>query len=221
MKFSTIIFSIGLVAAASAKTVSEASAASSKVQKCLEDECPAGDTACQAKKCLGIPAPNYAQVNANTKCATEICTQGDGSAKDTKKYGDCLRECAVQLYLPNGKEGAQYEDIPNPVAAGTESDTNSTTTTTSDTPDDSSSDAKSGTKVTTTKTRVVSSGSNNSTATTDSDSDDSDDKSSGSKTTTTSESTTTETAEPTSDAGKLVASGAALAAVVVGFFFIL
>jgi hypothetical protein len=100
--FIPIVALLGLAAAQSDTTTTAASStnSASSVASCIA-ACDAGDVNCQAV-CVNVPAPNESQILATNECSTNECTQGDGSADDTKKYGECLASCASQYYYVSG-----------------------------------------------------------------------------------------------------------------------
>jgi hypothetical protein len=105
MKFSTAIFSaaclFSLVAAQATTTSAVVPTVSpipeTKEAKCLKT-CGISDTKCQAT-CLGVPTPTEEDIVKTQKCASD-CKQGDGSAEQTKAFGDCQQACYKQYFLP-------------------------------------------------------------------------------------------------------------------------
>lgn len=110
MKFSTIIFSAGLIACvvADATTTSTepfpTSSYDDPTVKCLA-ACAETDVSCRAT-CLGVPTPSEDDVNKSTQCAMK-CDQGSGSPEDTKKYGECQFACYSSYFLPATTGAAQ------------------------------------------------------------------------------------------------------------------
>jgi cobalamin biosynthesis Mg chelatase CobN len=200
MKITAVLFSVGMIAAASAQSSSASSQKKSPI-----DNCDPADVSCQAKE-LNLPYPNMTDVNKTTKCSAD-CPQGDGTAEATQKYADCLEKCRKENYMPGGVSPS-YGSIENndstavtvPTATSTSTSAQATATVTS----------ASGTKTY---------GSSNSTASKTASSDDS--NPSATSTATETASTTTATSTPTASsgaAGKLVASGAGFVAVFAAFF---
>jgi len=120
MRFTTAFVACGLAVAASAQSTTATEAPSSTVSispeqssviACLDD-CEADDLVCLAR-CNPVPNPNKEQVKATHDCVTK-CDQGDGSAADTKAYGECVAVCIKENYYdseegtpdPNGGSGS-------------------------------------------------------------------------------------------------------------------
>ncbi|KAK3906810.1 hypothetical protein C8A05DRAFT_29357 [Staphylotrichum tortipilum] len=110
MRFTSILATAGFALLASAAgtattvapatSVDAASAAASSAQAsilaCL-NACKAGEVGCTSK-CIAVPNPNEAQVNATNTCVA-ACPQGNGSASETAKYSDCVQGCISANYF--------------------------------------------------------------------------------------------------------------------------
>lgn len=214
MKFSAVVFA-GIVAVAYADSSSNSTSSYTPAQQSCLDKCSASDVTCRAS-CLGNPAPTADMANATTKCSA-ACPQGSGTPAETKAYGECLRECAVNHYLPGGTgntgttgstssttstTGSGNSTSPS-TGTGTGSNTNSAS------PSGSSTSYPSSSNSTTSATGSSGSGSGNSTS-----------SSSGTSTSSGDKSTTSHSSspKPSSGAGQLVASGAAFVALIATFF---
>lgn len=86
------------------------------------DQSIGGTDLCCKAACVGVPCPNPAQVDATTECAMS-CNQGNGSAVDTKNYGDCQSACISSLFLTS--TGAAAATGTNSRAAGNSASTTS------------------------------------------------------------------------------------------------
>ncbi|KAI5786440.1 hypothetical protein DFH27DRAFT_258714 [Peziza echinospora] len=132
MKFSTAILSVAclftLVAAQSATVTTSAAPSISaipetKEAKCLKT-CGDSDVKCKAT-CLGVPTPSEEDVAKTQKCAAD-CKQGDGSAEQTKAYGDCQLACFKNNFLP-GTNTFTGTESPKPTGTNTPGNTGGNT----------------------------------------------------------------------------------------------
>ncbi|KAF8246866.1 hypothetical protein K440DRAFT_317821 [Wilcoxina mikolae CBS 423.85] len=105
MKFSTVLFAFGLVAAVSAQTKASSSAApvesssyTQAQQKCMSG---CGSNLSCIAECFGNPAPTEDMVHRTTKCMGD-CKQGDGTAEQTAAYAACQQKCIADQFYSNG-----------------------------------------------------------------------------------------------------------------------
>lgn len=56
------------------------------------------DSCCIAA-CYNVPCPSDSQANDTNTCVA-ACPQGNGSAEDSKKYGECEQACFSSHYFP-------------------------------------------------------------------------------------------------------------------------
>ncbi|KFH42980.1 hypothetical protein ACRE_062630 [Hapsidospora chrysogenum ATCC 11550] len=125
MRFTTAFIACGLAVAASAQsTTADAPSstvsldpAQSSVIACLDD-CDDDDLACLSR-CNPVPNPNKDQVKDTHDCVTK-CDQGEGSAADTKKYGDCVAVCIKEHFY----DSEQGTPDPNGGGSGNDDDSN-------------------------------------------------------------------------------------------------
>lgn len=148
MKFTTVLFSVALIASATAQTTTTTSSApvntnssyGPAVDKCLATCKPENkDYVSCAATCLGNPNPTPEQVNETTKCAA-ACPQGNGTQAETEAYGKCQRACTVKYFLPSPDsvpDATQTDGTSSPTATdsnGNRVNTTSTHSSTSSTP---------------------------------------------------------------------------------------
>ncbi|KAG8420011.1 hypothetical protein J3458_004829 [Metarhizium acridum] len=96
MRFTTFLVSGALAAVAVAQSATtSASVAESSAEACLKN-CPESDVKCRAH-CIPVPSPNDQNV-ANTDACIRKCNQGDGSAEQSKAYGECKKACEEKYY---------------------------------------------------------------------------------------------------------------------------
>ncbi|KAF8534473.1 hypothetical protein BDD12DRAFT_809333 [Trichophaea hybrida] len=105
MKFSTVLFAFGLVAAVSAQTKSSSSAAPAESSSYTpaQQKCLAGcnnNLSCIAE-CFGNPAPTEDMVHRTTKCMGD-CKQGNGTAEETAAYAACQQKCIADQFFSSG-----------------------------------------------------------------------------------------------------------------------
>ncbi|AEO70412.1 1bec0c09-b9d0-44d1-8dbe-2335fc5c03c5 [Thermothielavioides terrestris] len=113
MRLTTILFAGTLALFANAQTTTNTPAtattdAATAAQTSAEaamiaciDKCKPGDVACTSK-CIAVPNPNAAQVNATTTCVAE-CPKGNGTASDTAAYASCVERCiGANYYTASG-----------------------------------------------------------------------------------------------------------------------
>ncbi|KAK3943616.1 hypothetical protein QBC46DRAFT_26899 [Diplogelasinospora grovesii] len=114
MRFTALLLTVaGLALGVSAQTTTDSapSATSSEqaaILACL-NACDAGDVACRAK-CIAVPNPDTAQVNATNQCVA-ACPQGNGTKADNEDYSNCVEGCIGKYYYtssgtPAGATGA-------------------------------------------------------------------------------------------------------------------
>jgi hypothetical protein len=116
MRFFSTIAAFGLVAIASAQSLTEStnstSAAASSAtarasqtaqQRCLA-ACAPADICCQAA-CVNVPCPSELQANRTTECAAQ-CVQGNGTEEETSSYASCQSSCISSLFFSTGTAAA-------------------------------------------------------------------------------------------------------------------
>ncbi|PTB43080.1 uncharacterized protein TrAFT101_001639 [Trichoderma asperellum] len=105
MRFSVLLSGLFAVMAAAETTSAPATAVSMSPAQASQlacyKACPEGDVNCQAH-CVAVPSPDGAQANATTQCVAK-CPQGNGSAADTKAFGDCIQKCINNHYFVTSK----------------------------------------------------------------------------------------------------------------------
>ncbi|KYK57712.1 hypothetical protein DCS_04725 [Drechmeria coniospora] len=115
MRFSTVILSGALAAAASAQTTVGETPAQASATACL-NACGPSDVKCQAH-CIVVPSPNESQAETTNNCVA-ACSQGNGSPADTQRYSDCTQKC-IGDYFFHPAQGT-----PNDKSAGNGAGTN-------------------------------------------------------------------------------------------------
>ncbi|KAK4105526.1 hypothetical protein N658DRAFT_122803 [Parathielavia hyrcaniae] len=109
MRVTSLFVAAGLALFANAQSSTEATAASGTVDaataaqtsaqaemiRCL-DACDPSDVDCRAK-CIAVPNPNEAQVNATNTCVA-ACPQGNGTEADINAYSTCVSGCIAANY---------------------------------------------------------------------------------------------------------------------------
>ncbi|KAK4220121.1 hypothetical protein QBC37DRAFT_407898 [Rhypophila decipiens] len=95
MRFATVFLTGAFAAFASAQSPTTSAYAGQTSQqaaiaKCLA-ACESGDVNCTSK-CIAVPNPDAAMVNETNRCVA-ACPKGNGSAAESKAYGECMQGC--------------------------------------------------------------------------------------------------------------------------------